>query len=268
MKIMTAVNKLITVNFSAAPEALQALLPDCMTVRLPSPSTDGIISLQAGDFFVSHLGPLRIPKVHIQRIVCGIQVDLHTPETSYPSLYPLFESVSSRLWHQLEPREILRNDSPPVFIIDDPGEFYTITCQARRSPCSGYLSADMKSVRLSKPASSVFSDVKAAAKFTLESNGLCLYDPLRRQAFLQTVRHPDWEICFCHSVEHQFPHLYNFFRENQINTVLDSALLIEEETLVWHSYRPLVPLAISGVAVQSGAILSAESTEQGGGRYV
>ncbi len=268
MKIKTAVNKLITVNFSTSPDALQALLPDCMTVRLPSPSSNGIISLQAGDFFISHLGPLRIPPIHIQRIACGIQVDLHTLDGTYPSLFPLFESVSSRLWHQLERREILRNDSPPVFIIDDPGEFYTITCQARRSPCSGYLSTDMKSVMLAKPAGSVFPDVKAAAKFSLESNGLCLYDPLRRQAFLQTVGHPDWEICFCHSVEHHFPHLHTFFRENKINTVLDSALLIEEETLVWQSYRPLAPLSMPGAASQSDVILSTASAEQEGGRYV
>ncbi len=268
MKIKTAVNKLITVNFSATPEALQALLPDCMTVRRPSLSSNGIISLQAGDFFVSHLGPLRIPPIHIQRIVCGIQVDLHTPAKVYPSLYPLFESVSSRLWHRLEPREILRNESPPVFMIDDPGEFYTITCQARHSPCSGYLSTDMKSVRLSKPSESVFPDAKAAAKFTLEHNGLCLYDPLRRQAFLQTVDHPDWEICFCHSVEHHFPHLYDFFREHQINTVLDSTLLVEEESLIWHSYRSLVPLAKSGDASRTEGILLAESAEQEGGGHV
>ncbi|WP_049970631.1 DUF2071 domain-containing protein [Haladaptatus cibarius] len=191
-------NKRITVNYRVPLEQLEQLVPDCVTVEEIRDTGTGMLSMCACDFSVTKLGPVPMPRVHTNEMLCRISVSVPKNGTQRRAYYTLRSDTSSRFLGLCGGFFSHFRKATSSFDRVDDGDTYALRCRADDSLCNGELTASMDSISDEPPETTAFDDVTEATDFVLELDGSCGYNFAKGKLSFQDIDYPDWDVSFCH----------------------------------------------------------------------
>lgn len=197
--VESSTNKRITVNYRVPLEQLEQLLPWCVTAEEVRDSGEGMLSMCACDFAVTKLGPVPIPRVHTNEMLCRISVTVPKDGERKRAYYTLRSDTSSRLLGLLGGRFSHFRKATSAFDRVDDGDRYELRCDATDDRCDASLVASMDAISDDTPRSTEFDDVSAATEYVLELDGSCGYRYSKDKLSFQSIEYPDWDVSFCHS---------------------------------------------------------------------
>lgn len=191
-------NKRLTVNYRVPLEQLEALLPACVTPEEIRESGKGLLSMCACDFSVTKLGPVPVPRIHTNEMLCRISVSVWKDGRQRRAYYTLRSDTSSWLLGLTGGHFSHFRKATSAFDRVDDGETYHLHCRADDSLCDGELTAAIDSISDDPPDTTTFQDVTEATEFVLDLDGSCGYNFAREKLSFQEIDYPDWEVSFCH----------------------------------------------------------------------
>jgi len=226
-------NKRITVNFRAPLGQLQNLLPDPVEADEIASTGLGMISMCACDFSVNKIGPCRVPSIHADEMLCRLSAKVRKGGRAYRAYYTLRSDSSSRLLGTLGKYFSHFRKNVADFSRTDDGKIYEIRCSSKEPIAGGRLRANLASVSKLRPDTTIFESIGAATQFIYEVDGSCGYNYRHNKLSLQLLKHPNWDISFCHEVDSQFNLLDYIFDQYNINADLDCSLYMENTGHAW-----------------------------------
>lgn len=216
------------VNFRAAADDLQQLLPSTLQVDRIDDSHEGLISVCVCDFLITHVGGMPIPLISGNEILCRIGVKFWSKGRHYRAFYPIRSDSSSPLVAYSANRFSHYRKQLSNIRLEDLHTHYQAKCVSVDGLGNGELQADMRSISTIVPASSIFSSRTDAADFILKLDGSCGWHFDRRQLVFQPIIYPEWKACFCHDSHFHFVFLEHVLDLYQIDAVFDSVLFLED----------------------------------------
>ncbi|PSQ46126.1 hypothetical protein BRD15_10115 [Halobacteriales archaeon SW_6_65_15] len=191
-------NKRITVNYRVPLEQLERLLPWCVTAEEIRDTGTGMLSMCACDFSVTKFGPVPVPRIHTNEMLCRISVTVPKNGRERRAYYTLRSDTSSRVLGLLGGYFSHFRKAASSFDRVDDGETYELRCRADDSLCDADLTASMDAISDEPPETTVFDDVAEATEFVLELDGSCGYNFAQEKLSFQEIEYPDWDVSFCH----------------------------------------------------------------------
>ena len=191
-------NKRITVNYRVPLNQLNQLLPDYIDAEEIRDTGEGMLSMCACDFSVTKFGPLPVPEVHTNEMLCRISVTIPKDGEQRRAYYTLRSDTSSRLLGLCGSHFSHFRKATSSFDRVDDGETYELQCRADDTLCNARLTASLDSVTDDPPETTAFDDVSEATDFVLELDGSCGYNFAKDKLSFQDIEYPDWDVSFCH----------------------------------------------------------------------
>ncbi len=232
--VTSSTNKRITVNYRVPLDQLDQLLPWCVTAEEIGDTGDGMLSMCACDFSVTKLGPLPVPSVHTNEMLCRISVTVPKDSDRKRAYYTLRSDTSSSVLGLLGGYFSHFRKATSTFDRVDDGETYALKCSAKDPLCGATLTADLTSVCNSCPDSTVFPDVAAATDFVLELDGSCGYHYQRDELSFQDIEYPDWDVSFCHEFSLESTLLDHLVEIYDLDLTFDCALYMADVDQSWN----------------------------------
>ena len=191
-------NKRITVNYRVPLAQLEQLLPSCVTPEEVRDTGEGMLSMCACDFSVTKFGPVPVPQIHTNEMLCRISVTVPKNGQRYRAYYTLRSDTSSRFLGLAGGYfSHFRKASSSFDRVDD-GDTYELRCRADDPLCNGELTASMDAISDEPPETTAFEDAAEATDYVLELDGSCGYNFAREKLSFQEIEYPDWDVSFCH----------------------------------------------------------------------
>lgn len=226
-------NKRVTVNYRVPLEQLERLLPSCVTPEEIRDTGDGMLSMCACDFSVTKLGPVPVPRIHTNEMLCRISVTVTKDGQRRRAYYTLRSDTSSRVLGLCGGYFSHFRKATSSFDRIDDGETYELCCQADDSLCDAELTASIDTVNNEPPESTVFQDVEEATDFVLELDGSCGYNFARNQLSFQDIDYPNWDVSFCHEFSLDSSLIDYLVESHDIDLTLDCALYMGDVDQTW-----------------------------------
>ncbi len=226
-------NKRVTVNYRVPLEQLERLLPSCVTPEEIRDTGDGMLSMCACDFSVTKLGPVPVPRIHTNEMLCRISVTVTKDGQRRRAYYTLRSDTSSRVLGLCGGYFSHFRKATSSFDRLDDGETYELRCQANDSLCDAELTASIDTVNNEPPESTVFQDVEEATDFVLELDGSCGYNFARNQLSFQDIDYPNWDVSFCHEFSLDSSLIDYLVESYDIDLTLDCALYMGDVDQTW-----------------------------------
>jgi hypothetical protein len=226
-------NKRFTVNFRVPLEQLRRIMPDAVQLDEIRDTGQGMISMCACDFWVTRLGPLPIPPVRNNDMLCRISTKIRKGVNDYRAYYTLRSDSSSRFLGFLGRHfSHFRKRTSPFERVDDEAH-YELRCQAEDPLCGGELRAVMASVNKEIPATTTFRDIQEATDFVFNLDGSCGYSYEREMLSFQRIDYPTWDLYFCHDCDYTFPLMDYLSKSYGLALELDCVLFMEKTRQTW-----------------------------------
>jgi hypothetical protein len=215
-------------------EQLDELLPWCVTPEEIGDTGEGMLSMCACDFSVTRFGPVPLPSVHTNEMLCRISATVPKDGDRKRAYYTLRSDTSSRFLGLLGGYfSHFRKASSSFDRVDD-GETYELTCTATDDICGGKLTASLDSVSDDCPDSTVFDDVTAATDFVLELDGSCGYNYSKDNLSFQEIDYPDWDVSFCHDFSLSSSLLDYLVETYDLDLTFDCTLYMADVDQAWN----------------------------------
>lgn len=239
-------NKRITVNYRVPLDQLQRLLPDRVRAEEIRDTGEGLLSMCACDFAVTKLGPVPVPRLHTNEMLCRISVTVPKDGQRKRAYYTLRSDTSSRFLGLCGGHFSHFRKATSSFDRIDDGETYELRCRADDSLCNAELTASMDAVNDDPPESTVFEDVEEATDFVLELDGSCGYSFARDKLSFQDIEYPDWDVSFCHEFSLDSSLLDYLVDAFDLDATFDCALYMGDVDQTWRRawlYDPIETVA-------------------------
>ena len=239
-------NKRITVNYRVPLDQLDQLLPWCVTPEEIRDTGTGMLSMCACDFSVTQLGPLPVPRVHTNEMLCRISVTVPKDGERKRAYYTLRSDTSSRFLGLCGGTFSHFRKATSRFRREDTDNVYRLQCDADDDLCDATLDASLDSVSDDPPETTAFSDVTEATDFVLELDGSCGYHFGKDKLSFQDIEYPDWDVSFCHEFTLESELLDYLEAEYDLDMTFDCALYMADVDQTWQRsflYDPAVARA-------------------------
>ena len=210
VRVRSFTNKRFTVNFRVPLEQLRRIVPGPIELDEIGGTGLGMLSMCACDFWVSRLGPLPIPPVRNNDMLCRVSAKVRKGSEVHRAYYTL---------------------SP--FVRVDDGVRYGLECRAADPLCRGEFTAEMASIGKEKPASTIFADVEGAKEFVFDLDGSCGYCYERDMLSFQKIDYPPWDMYFCHEYRYDFPLMDYVCETFGLHAELDCVLFMKDTEQTW-----------------------------------
>jgi len=233
VSVASFTNKRVTVSFRVPVKQVQRLLPSEVEADEVESTGYGIVSMCACDFFVTRIGPIPMPRIHTNEMLCRISAKVKKRGQIYRAYYTLRSDASSRFLGFLGGRFSHFRKRVSKFSKRDDGKTYELVCHAKDELCRGRLSVGLDSLSKSPPETTIFAGIDEATDFVLGLDGSCGYDFTSGRLSLQKIDFPEWDTRFCHEYKFEFSLLDFLFKEYELDAVLDHALFMENVAQTW-----------------------------------
>ena len=233
LPVASFTNKRATVNDRVPVEQVRRLLPKAVEVDEIDATGLGMVSMCACDFWVTRIGPVPMPRVHTNEMLCRISVRIRKRGRTNRAYYTLRSDSSSRFIGTLGGRFSHFRKRISHFTKREDGRTYELTCRADDEISGGRLSIDLSALSKQPPTTTIFPSVEAATDFVLQLDGSCGYDYDSDRLSLQIIGYPPWNTQFCHGYEFNFNLLDFLFAEFSLDAELDHVLFMENTPQTW-----------------------------------
>jgi len=230
-------NKRFTVNFRAPLEHIQRLLPDELVADEVPGTGMGMLGQCACDFWVPRIGPVRIPAVRNNDMLCRVSVSLRQGGKRLRGFYTVHSVSSSRLLALLGRRFSHFRKTHASFTRVDDEQTYSLVASSSQPLSCGRIDAHKSSLRYDAPQGSLFADSFAARDFLFQLDGSCGYQWSSGRASFQPIEYPEWDISFCHAVEWDLPLVDALASEFDLALEYDSTVYMHDTPQVWGATR-------------------------------
>lgn len=234
-------NKRVTINFRVPIEQVRRILPGPVEPDEIGSTGIGMVSMCACDFWVTRIGPVPMPRVHTNEMLCRISARIEKRGRKYRAYYTLRSDASSRFLGAAGGRFSHFRKAVSRFSKRDDGDAYELICRADDPLCNGRIAIDMRSLSKTVPETSVFASNQEATDFVLGLDGSCGYDYRSGRLSLQMIDYPEWDTRFAHKFEYDLSLLDYLFSAYRFDAELDHALFMENVAQEWGRsflYRP------------------------------
>ncbi|MBX0297643.1 hypothetical protein [Haloarcula nitratireducens] len=227
-------NKRITVNYRVPLEQLDQLLPWCVTPEEIEDTGDGMLSMCACDFTVTRFGPVPLPPVHTNEMLCRISATVPKDGEQKRAYYTLRSDTSSKVLGLLGGHFSHFRKATSSFDRVDNDETYALECEAEDDLCGGALTASLNSVSDECPDSTVFDNVTEATDFVLELDGSCGYNFTKDKLSFQNIEYPEWDVSFCHDFSLSSSLLDYLAETYDLDMTFDCTLYMADVDQAWN----------------------------------
>lgn len=245
-------NKRLTINYRAPLDRLRQLVPAYLEVEQIRDTGMGMLSMCVCDFWVTRFGPVPLPRVHTNEMLCRLSVKVPKGGQHYRAYYTLRSDSSSRLLGFLGGHFSHFRKAISRFSRRDDGQVYELRCTAKDDLCNGYFRAYIPSLSKERPATTYFADIDEATDFVFQLDGSCGYSFRQDKLSFQKIEYPTWDLSFCHEYEHDFSLMDYLFQTYDLQAEFDCVLFMEKVPQVWGSawlYKPDAPEIATEVAI-------------------
>lgn len=226
-------NKRFTVNFRVPLDQLRRIMPPAVQLDEIRDTGQGLISMCACDFWVTRLGPLPIPPVRNNDMLCRISAQIRKGVNNYRAYYTLRSDSSSRFLGFLGRHFSHFRKRTSSFERVDDGTSYKLRCQAEDPLGGGQLQATLASVNKEAPATTAFRDIQEATDFVFNLDGSCGYSYQRQMLSFQKIDYPQWDLYFCHDYDYTFPLMNYVAKSYGLDLELDCVLFMQNTRQTW-----------------------------------
>lgn len=226
-------NKRITVNYRVPLEQLEQLLPGPIAPEEIRNTGMGMLSMCACDFSVTRFGPVPLPKVHTNEMLCRISVTIPKNGERLRAYYTLRSDTSSRLLGLCGGYFSHFRKATSSFARVDDGKTYELRCRADDPLCNAELTASLDTVSDDLPETTVFDDAEEATDFVLELDGSCGYNFQKGKLSFQDIDYPDWDVSFCHEFSLDSALVDYLVEEFDLDATFDCALYMSDVDQTW-----------------------------------
>ena len=231
--VASSTNKRITVNYRVPLDQLKQMLPWCVTAEEIGETGEGMLSMCACDFSVTKFGPVPVPSVHTNEMLCRISVTVPKNGQQKRAYYTLRSDTSSRFLGLLGGRFSHFRKAASSFDRVDDGETYELECDAEDELCNATLTASLDAVSDDCPETTVFRGVPEATDFVLELDGSCGYNFAKDRLSFQEIEYPDWDVSFCHEFSLTSSLLDYLVESYELDMTFDCALYMADVDQAW-----------------------------------
>lgn len=233
VSVRSFTNKRFTVNFRLPLGELRRVVPEAVELDEIGSTGLGMLGMCACDFWVDRLGPLPIPRVRNNDMLCRASVKVPWKGATKRAYYTLRSDSSSRFLGFFGKRFSHFRKQVSSFARVDDGERYVLECRAEDPLGGGRLEARMSSVTKARPATTIFADVDEAKRFVFDLDGSAGYSYERDALSFQAIDYPPWDMYFCHEARFDFPLIDHLAREFGLALELDCVLFMEKTPQTW-----------------------------------
>lgn len=226
-------NKRVTVNYRVPLDQLERLLPWCVTAEEIRDTGEGMLSMCACDFTVTKFGPVSVPRMHTNEMLCRISVTVPKDGERKRAYYTLRSDTSSRVLGLCGGHFSHFRKATSSFERVDDGDIYELWCRADDSLCDASLTASMDSMSDDPPETTTFADVAEATDFVLELDGSCGYNFARDRLSFQDIEYPDWDVSFCHDFSLDSALIDYLADDFDLDLTFDCALYMADVDQTW-----------------------------------
>lgn len=226
-------NKRITVNYRVPLEQLEQFLPGCVSAEEIRDTGTGLLSMCACDFSVTKFGPVPVPRIHTNEMLCRISVTVPKNGQQRRAYYTLRSDTSSRVLGLCGGYFSHFRKATSSFDRVDDGDTYELRCRADDALCNAELTASMDAIGDESPETTVFEDVSEATEFVLELDGSCGFDFSREKLSFQEIEYPDWDVSFCHECSLDSALLDHLAESYDLDLTLDCTLYMADVDQTW-----------------------------------
>ena len=226
-------NKRVTVNFRVPLDQVRRLLPEAVEPDEIGSTGFGMVSMCACDFWVTRIGPVPMPRVHTNEMLCRISARVQKQGQTYRAYYTLRSDASSRFLGTAGGRFSHFRKAVSRFTKRDDSAVYELTCWAEDPLCNGRIAIELGSLSKAVPETSVFASNQDATDFVLGLDGSCGYDYKSGRLSLQMIEYPAWDTQFAHAFEYDLALLDYLFSAYRLDAELDHALFMENVAQEW-----------------------------------
>lgn len=231
--VASSTNKRITVNYRVPLDQLEQLLPWCVAAEEVGETGEGMLSMCACDFSVTRLGPVPVPQIHTNEMLCRISVQVPKDGERKRAYYTLRSDTSSRVLGLAGGYFSHFRKATSSFDRVDDGSTYELRCDADDDLCDAHLSASMDAVGDEVPETTAFRDVTAATDFVLELDGSCGYSYSKGKLSFQEIEYPDWDVSFCHEFSLRSSLVDHLVDAYDLDLTFDCALYMADVDQTW-----------------------------------
>jgi hypothetical protein len=226
-------NKRVTINFRVPLEQVRRLLPTAVEPDEIGTTGRGMVSMCACDFWVRRIGPVPMPEIHTNEMLCRISAKVQKRGRTYRAYYTLRSDASSRFLGFLGGHFSHFRKAISQFTKRENEQTYELVCRADDPICGGRISINLKALSKDVPTTSVFADNAAATDFVLGLDGSCGYDYRTNRLSLQKIKYPAWDTKFAHRFTYELPLLDYLFEKYRLDAQIDHALFMENVPQEW-----------------------------------
>jgi hypothetical protein len=183
-----------------------------------------MLSMCACDFSVTKLGPVPLPRVHTNEMLCRISVTVPEGGERRRAYYTLRSDTSSAFLGLCGGHFSHFRKATSSFDRVDDGETYRLACDADDDRCDAELTASIGSVDDEPPE---------ATDFVLELDGSCGYNFERDELSFQEIEYPDWDVSFCHEFSLDSSLVYHLVEAYDLDLTFDCALYMADVDQTW-----------------------------------
>lgn len=231
--VKSSTNKRITVNYRVPLGQLDRLLPWCVTPEEVRDTGDGMLSMCACDFSVTKLGPVPIPRVHTNEMLCRISVTVPKDGRRQRAYYTMRSDTSSGFLGLCGGYFSHFRKATSSFDRVDDGVTYELRCDADDDRCDAELTASMDAIGDEPPETTTFEDVTEATDFVLELDGSCGYNYAKEKLSFQEIEYPDWNVSFCREFSLESSLLDYLVESYDLDLTFDCALYMADVDQTW-----------------------------------
>jgi hypothetical protein len=255
VNVSSFTNKRLTINFRSPIDRLQQLVPSHFEIEEIRDTGMGLISMCVCDFWVTKFGPVPVPKMHTNEMLCRISVKVPKQGQMHRAYYTLRSDSSSRILGFLGGHFSHFRKAISQFRKRDDGEVYELNCSANDAICNGHFKGQMQSVSKDRPATTTFANIEEATEFAFNLDGSCGYNFRSDLLSFQKIEYPKWDLYFCHEYKYNFALLNYLFKAYDLKAEFDCVLFMQKIPQVWGSswmYKPDAPRITQQIETKVG----------------
>jgi hypothetical protein len=196
-----------------------------------------MIGMCACDFWVPRIGPVRIPAVRNNDMLCRVSTTLRQGGKHLRAFYTVHSVSSSALLGFLGRRFSHFRKARTRFERQDDGAVYALESRSDLPLSCGRLEARMESISYVAPERSLFESSEEARDFLFQLDGSCGYQWETERLSFQPIEYPEWDISFCHAIEYRFPLVDALVKEFDLHLEYDSTVYMHDTPQVWCATR-------------------------------